>query len=120
MLVAILQFELLIRGAESLKDKRRVTRSLKDRLHREHQVAVAEVGHLDNMNVAGMAAALVGTDGKHLQSVMDTIEHKLRALHDAELGACYREVLSGEALPAAFSAEDGSALWDESEKRGEA
>src|ERR1043166_3935901 len=120
MLVAILQFELLIRGSESLKDKRRIVRSVKDRLHREHLVSIAEVAHLDNIHVAGMAAALVGSDGKHLQSVMDTIEHKIKGLHDAELGSCYHETLSGEALPAAFSADDGSPLWNESEKREEA
>jgi uncharacterized protein YlxP (DUF503 family) len=117
MLIAILQFELLIRGAQSLKDKRRVVKSVKDRLHREHLVAIAEVAHQDNLHVAGMAAALVGSDGKHLQSVMDTIEHKLKGLHDAELGSCYRETLSGEALPAAFHADDGSPLWLDSEKR---
>ena len=117
MLVAILQFELLIRGAESLKDKRRVVRSVKDRLHREHLCAIAEVAHMDNMSVAGMALALVGSDGKHLQSVLDSIERKLRRLHDAELGSCYREMISGEALPAAFADDEGKPLWDESEKR---
>ena len=44
MVVGILQFELLVPGATSLKDKRRVVKSVKDRLHREHLVSVAEVG----------------------------------------------------------------------------
>ncbi len=36
---------LLLRGAHSLKDKRRVIRSLKDRISNKFNVAVAEVDH---------------------------------------------------------------------------
>jgi uncharacterized protein YlxP (DUF503 family) len=93
MVIGILQFELRIPGAESLKDKRRVVRSLKDRLHREHQVSVAEVGLLDHAGAARMALALVGSDGRHVGQVLDRITARLRALHDAELGDCEREVL---------------------------
>ena len=52
MVVGVLQVKLTIDWASSLKDKRRVVSSLKDRLHREHQVSVAEVGSLDSHRVA--------------------------------------------------------------------
>lgn len=93
MIVGLLQFELLIHGAESLKDKRRVVRSVKDRLHREHMVAVAEVGALEMLNLAVLGVAAVGTDGARVGEVLDRISAKLRALHDAELGAVRREIL---------------------------
>lgn len=93
MIVALLQFELLVRGSESLKDKRRVVKSVKDRLHREHMAAVAEVGRLDSHTVAQMALALVGTDGRHLGEVLDAITNKLRGLLDAELGVCSRRFI---------------------------
>lgn len=93
MVIAILQFELLVHGAESIKDKRRVVSSVKDKLHREHQVSVAEVGLLDSMSAARMALALVSNDGQHAGQVLDRITAKLRALHDAELGDCTREIL---------------------------
>lgn len=102
MVIGILQFELLIRGAESLKDKRRVVSSVKDKLHREHLVSIAEVGLLDNMTVARLALASVGSDGKYIGQTLDRITVKLRALHDAELGSISREVLhdpQGEPLP---------------------
>lgn len=87
MKLAILQFELLIRHAESLKDKRRVVKSVKDRLHHDHQVAVAEVGSLDEHTTAHLAAAAVGSDVRHLQSLLSRIVEKLRALPEAELGS---------------------------------
>src|SRR4051812_27476727 len=93
MVVGILQFELLIHGAESLKDKRRVVLSVKDKLHREHQVSVAEVGLQDVMSAARLGLALVGSDGKHVGQVLDQITAKLRKLTDAELGDVSREVL---------------------------
>lgn len=98
MLLAILQFELLIRGSESLKDKRRVVKSLKDRLHNEHMVSVAETGLLDRMDAARLALVAVGTDVSHLQSMTDRILDKLRAQHDAELGEFQRDIIHGESL----------------------
>lgn len=96
MVVGILQFELLIHDAESLKDKRRVVRSVKDRLHREHQVSVAEVDRLENPSVAVLGLALVGREGRHVGEVLDQITAKLRALTDAELGDVQREILQGD------------------------
>jgi uncharacterized protein YlxP (DUF503 family) len=95
MVIGVLQFELLIHGSESLKDKRRVVRSVKDRLHREHMVSVAEVGTLDAPGTATMALACVGTDGARVGEVLDRITSKLRALIDAELGEVSRQVLRG-------------------------
>jgi uncharacterized protein YlxP (DUF503 family) len=95
MVVGILQFELLIHGAESLKDKRRVVNSLKDRLHREHMVSVAEVGAPDDMAVALMGLACVGTAGKRVAEVLDKVAAKLRTIQGAELGNCRREILHG-------------------------
>lgn len=98
MIVGILQFELLIHDAESLKDKRRVVRSVKDRLHREHQVSVAEVASQENAALAILGLALVGTDGKHVAQTLDRIVEKIRAVQDAELGDTRREILHGQTL----------------------
>jgi uncharacterized protein YlxP (DUF503 family) len=97
MVVGILQFELLIHGAESLKDKRRVISSVRDRLHREFQVSVAEVASQEMLNVAVMGLAAVGNEGGHLGRVLDTIVAKLRALGDAELGLTTRRMIHGHA-----------------------
>ncbi|MFN9131815.1 MAG: DUF503 domain-containing protein [Phycisphaerales bacterium] len=118
MFLGLLQFNLLIPGAESLKDKRRVVRSVKDRLHREHQVSVAEVRHLENPSIAGMAIAIVNRDGKYLRGVLDTISDKLRSLPDAQLADCSREILHADQLPTAYQDDDGNELWTEDERRG--
>lgn len=101
MVIGVLQFELLIHGSASLKDKRRVVRSVKDRLHRHHMVSVAEVGLQDRLDVASMALACVGTDGRRVGEVLDQVAVKLRALGDAEVGEMSRSIISGRDLPEA-------------------
>lgn len=96
MVIGVLQFELLIHDGQSLKDKRRVVRSLKDRLHREHQVSVAEVGANDLLNVALMGLSVTAPDARRAADVLDAIEAKLRKLIDAELGDIAREILRGD------------------------
>ncbi|MEN0020221.1 MAG: DUF503 domain-containing protein [Planctomycetota bacterium] len=88
-----MQFDLHLPGAESLKDKRRVVRSVKDRLHREHQVSVAEVSHHDTITLARLGLAAVATDGKRVADVLDKITNRLSALTDAQLGAADRQLL---------------------------
>ena len=93
MVIGAFQFELLIHSACSLKDKRQVIRSVKDRLHREHQVSVAEIAAHETLNLAVLGLAVVSTDGRQAAHVLDTITHKLRKLHTAELGNTHREIL---------------------------
>ena len=95
MNIGVLQFELLIPWSQSLKDKRRVVRSVKDRLHREHQVSVAEVHRHETLNIAVMGVAYVATDGRRAGQVHDAITEKLRSWRDAELGETTRQILSG-------------------------
>lgn len=95
MVLGILQFQVLVHGAESLKDKRRVVQSLKDRLHREHLCAIAEVGDPDLLNVATIALAVIAREGKRAGDVLDSITAKLRELRDGEVGEIDRQILQG-------------------------
>jgi uncharacterized protein len=96
MVIGVLQIELLIGEADSLKDKRRVVASLKARLHREHQVSVAEVDALDDHRTAVLGIALASGDVAHCQSVMDRIVDKLRTHRDCVLGDHRTEILTGQ------------------------
>ncbi len=118
MKLALLEFDLFIHGSASLKDKRSVVKSLKDRLHREHMVSVAEVGLLDNHSAARLGLAAVGSDAKYLSGLLDRIVEKLRTMDDAELGEVRREIFNPDDLGWDERAEDGSPLWTPEESRG--
>ncbi len=108
MVVGILQFELHINGAESLKDKRRVINSVKDRLHREHQASVAEVAGQELLNSAVLGLAVVGSEGKYIAQVLDRVLLKLRQLPDAELASSTRRIIHGHPDEIAESAGENS------------
>ncbi len=99
MVVGLLQFDLVIHDAMSIKDKRRVVSSLKDRLHREHLVSIAEVGDPDLLNHARLAVAVVARDGRRAGQVLDHVSEKLRSLHDAEAGPMTRHIIHAQELP---------------------
>lgn len=117
MHIGLLQFSLLIRSAESIKDKRRVVNSVKAKLHREHLVSVAEVGNLDRMDAAFMAVAIVNRDLRYMQGVLDSIERKLGALTEAELRDVSRSIIDPESSLDGMLGEDGQLIWTEAERR---
>ena len=78
MVVGVLQVELFIPEARSLKDKRRVVSSLKERLHRSSHVAVAEVDRHDRHQVAVLGVVAVANESARAQSVLDRIVNRLR------------------------------------------
>ena len=85
MFVGVLQVELLLRGSHSLKDRRRVVRSLKDRARHRFNVSVAEVGDLDLWQRATLGVALVGNERAFVEKSLGEALRLFRASPDAEL-----------------------------------
>ncbi len=119
MFIAILQFSLMIDGSTGLKDKRRVVRSVKDRLHKQHMVSVAEVDTLDTWNLATMGLVACNRNAEYLREQMQAIIGKLQSLPDARLADHSLEVIGADALAADSTDESGSPLWTADDKRPE-
>lgn len=67
MPVALLQIDLHLPHAHSLKDKRMVVRSVKDRLRKRFNVSVSELDHQDLWQRAEIGIASVGPDLHYLE-----------------------------------------------------
>ncbi len=80
MVVGVVTWELHLNGCQSLKDKRRIIKSLKDRLHNRFNVSVAETNHQDRWQRAELSCCIVATDTKHAESVLNAadglVEHE--------------------------------------------
>ena len=74
MVVGLVVWELHVAGCASLKDKRQVIKSLKDRLHAKFNVSAAETGHHDLLQRAEIAVCVVSNDRKHAQSVLSSAD----------------------------------------------
>jgi hypothetical protein len=95
MVIGVLQVELFIGHARSLKDKRSVVASVKDHLAREFQVAVAEVAQQDAHQTAVLGIATVSSSAAHAQGTLSRILDDLRLNRRAVLGEHRTEIISG-------------------------
>ena len=73
MVVGRLQLTVNIPAAQSLKDKRRVVKSLVTRIHNQHNAAVAEVGDNDKWQICRLGAAVVSNRSDHAHSLLSAI-----------------------------------------------
>lgn len=93
MVVGTLRLEVLIPNARSLKDKRRVVRSLIDRLRHRFRVAAAEVGDNEVHNHAVLGFAAVSNEVRHAQSVLTQVVEFVRNSPNALLGEYDLEIV---------------------------
>lgn len=85
MHIGILQLELRVPQAHSLKDKRRVIKSLKDRIANTHNVSIAEVGALDEHRRSIIGIAMVANDKRFVESALSKLVDFVRMSGDAVL-----------------------------------
>lgn len=85
MVIGVLQLELSIPGAMSLKDKRRAIKSLKDRIAHRRNVSVAEVGALDAHRSCVMGVAMVSNDSRYVQGALSKLVDFVRTVGAVDL-----------------------------------
>jgi len=78
--VGVLTMQLRIEHAHSLKEKRHVVRSLKDRLRNKFNVSVAEIDDQDLHNSAVLAAATVSSSRDFAAKVLQSVEEESAGL----------------------------------------
>ena len=72
-------------NSHSLKDKRQVVKSLKDRLRHKFNVSVAEIDYQDLWQRALVAAVTVASDHEHGERVLQTVEREAAELLGPQL-----------------------------------
>ena len=70
MIVGLITWELHLAACHSLKEKRQIVKSLKDRLHRRFNVSAAETDHHELWQRAELSACVVSTDRRHAEEVL--------------------------------------------------
>jgi uncharacterized protein YlxP (DUF503 family) len=93
MVIGAITWELEIVGAQSLKDKRSVVKSLKDRLHDRFNISVAETAHQDVWQRAELTACVVAGQKKIAESVLQSADDLVAAEARARIIQTYRQFL---------------------------
>jgi len=96
MIIVAAMITLVIPENDSLKGKRRVVKSLIERVRHKFDAAIAEVGDNDLWQKARIGVALVGNDSQllnsRLQQIMKFMENQHRVeIIDSQVELCYLE-----------------------------
>ena len=85
MNVGVLEVELAVLESQSLKDKRRVVKGLKDRIRHRFNVSVSEVGFLDAHRKSALGIAMVCESARPIHAQFDRIVELVRKTRGATL-----------------------------------
>jgi uncharacterized protein YlxP (DUF503 family) len=83
MTVGTCRVELRISGNTSLKGKRRVVKSIKDRVQGRFNVSIAEVDRLDDWQRATLAIACVSNDARLVDEILSKVVNLIEGDADA-------------------------------------
>jgi uncharacterized protein YlxP (DUF503 family) len=87
MLIAAALIELALSEAETIKARRAVARSVKDRIRQRFNVSVAEVADQDDRHSVCIGCVMVGVDPRHLREAMEKVVRYVEDLGLAEVVA---------------------------------
>jgi uncharacterized protein YlxP (DUF503 family) len=85
MIIGLTTWQLHLDGCQSLKDKRHVLRSLKDRLRHRCNVSVAETDHQDTWQRAELAVCVVAGDRKYAEGVLQAADRLVASAAGARI-----------------------------------
>ena len=85
MIVGTLKMRLMVRESRSLKEKRRVVSSIKDRIRHHFNVSVAELEAQDSHQQAVLGVAIVTNETRFAQEVLGQIVNLVRTHPVAQL-----------------------------------
>lgn len=77
MFLAVLTVEIVIPGSTSLKDKRVIIKSIRDRVRKKINVSVAEVDFQDKWQRSAMAFAVVASNKKIAEETLNKVFNNL-------------------------------------------
>ncbi|MCD5397436.1 DUF503 domain-containing protein [candidate division NPL-UPA2 bacterium] len=85
MVIGILNIDLSIPGSNSLKGKRHVLKSLKDKIRGKFNVSLAEVGNKDLWQRANLGIAVISDDRRQANKVLSKVIELIELASDIEL-----------------------------------
>ncbi len=94
MVVGTLKVEFYLSDNRSLKGKRKVVRSMVDKVQARFNVAIAEVGSNDKWQKIELGITTVGNDRRHIDSSLNHILSFLESLYLAQLVSSEMEIFN--------------------------
>jgi hypothetical protein len=94
VVVGILKLSLYIHNNHSLKEKRKVVKSVVTRVRSRFNVSVAEIGSNDKWQMIELGISAVGNDRRFVNSALDKVLSFLESLYLGEIIDSYIEIMN--------------------------
>ena len=85
MIVGTCRVKLFLHENNSLKGKRKVVKSIKDRVRIKFNVSIAEVDNHDNWKIIVLGIVTVSNDNKFIHKVLENVITSIDSMHLAEI-----------------------------------
>lgn len=91
MVTVVARIHLNLPAVDSLKEKRRILKSLISRAQNSFNVSIAEVDENDSHRTAVLGAATIANNNRYARQVMDKLINKIENNHEVVLTDCSLE-----------------------------
>lgn len=85
MTIGVLTIELSICNSSSLKDKRMILKSLKDRIRKHFNISIAELDNHEKWRRATLGVVNVNTDSRTANSILSRVVELVKSTHSVDL-----------------------------------
>ncbi len=93
MFVGTLRVEFYLPDNRSLKGKRKIVKSMVDKVRHRFNVSIAEIGSNDNWQKIELGISFVGNDKRHIDSSLAKVLSYLDSLYLAQLMNSKMEII---------------------------
>jgi uncharacterized protein len=118
MFVGVARLVLQIPGARSLKERRKVVKSFKDRVRARFPVSVAEVGNAELYQIATLGVTVVSSSSGRCGEILSQVRSLANGLPGALLADAATEIVSfgegGKGIRGGIEQALGDNSWDPS------
>lgn len=94
MQIGCLKIEFFLHGVFSLKEKRNIANSIKQKLKNKFNISVAEIGSQDSLSRLVLGIVTVGNDGRVIQTVLNNVLNFVERITSEEITDSTMEIFS--------------------------
>ncbi len=92
MFIGVLNLEIRLHAVFSLKEKRKISNSLRQKIRNKFNVSVAETENIDNSSVLTLAVAIVCNERKKIDSTLNKVLSMAEAITEEEITGVNMEI----------------------------
>ena len=92
MCIGVLSLEIRLHAVHSLKEKRKLSNSIRQKIRNKFNVSVAEIDNMDDKTMLNLAISMVCNEQKRIDSTLSKALATVEAMTDQEIAGVNTEI----------------------------